>query len=118
MKAISIRQPWAYYIVRGYKDIENRNWATKYRGKILIHASTYFNHNEFIMTSLWVHKKFKIRTPLIYLQRGGIIGEVELMDCVSESDSPWFEGKYGFTLYAPHILPFKKCKGKLGIFNI
>ena len=37
MKAISIRQPWAWLIVQGYKDIKNRTWAAKYRGPILIH---------------------------------------------------------------------------------
>lgn len=39
MKAISIRQPYAYLIVNGKKDIENRNWKTKQRGRVLIHAS-------------------------------------------------------------------------------
>jgi hypothetical protein len=27
-KAISICQPWAWLIVNGYKDIENRIWAS------------------------------------------------------------------------------------------
>ncbi|WP_245839042.1 ASCH domain-containing protein [Yersinia kristensenii] len=40
MKALSIRQPWAWLIVNGYKDIENRTWNTKCRGPVLIHAST------------------------------------------------------------------------------
>lgn len=39
MKALSIRQPWAWLIVNGFKDIENRSWDTKYRGLVLIHAS-------------------------------------------------------------------------------
>jgi hypothetical protein len=39
MKALSIRQPWAWLIVNGYKDIENRSWATKFRGPVLIHAA-------------------------------------------------------------------------------
>ncbi len=26
MKALSIRQPWAWLIVNGYKDVENRTW--------------------------------------------------------------------------------------------
>ncbi len=38
MQALSVRQPWAWLIVAGYKDVENRGWATKYRGRILIHA--------------------------------------------------------------------------------
>jgi len=36
MKALSIRQPWAWLIVDGYKDIENSTWHTNYRGPALI----------------------------------------------------------------------------------
>jgi hypothetical protein len=39
MKILSIRQPWAYLITRGSKNIENRSWPTNYRGPVLIHAS-------------------------------------------------------------------------------
>ena len=38
MKALSIRQPWAHRILREGKDIENRDWPTRYRGPVLIHA--------------------------------------------------------------------------------
>jgi hypothetical protein len=30
--ALSVRQPWAWAIVSGYKDVENRSWPTNYRG--------------------------------------------------------------------------------------
>ena len=39
MKVIVIRQPWAWLIVHGFKDIENRSWRTRYRGALLIQAS-------------------------------------------------------------------------------
>jgi ASCH domain len=39
MKILSIRQPWAYLIANGQKNIENRTWLTNYRGPFLIHAS-------------------------------------------------------------------------------
>jgi ASCH domain len=35
MKVIVIRQPWAWLIVNGIKDIENRSWRTRYRGPLL-----------------------------------------------------------------------------------
>src|SRR5437763_3986357 len=38
-KVIVIRQPWAWLIVNGFKDIENRTWATRYRGPLIIQAS-------------------------------------------------------------------------------
>jgi len=47
MKAISIRQPWAWLIVNGYKDIENRSWPTKFRGRVLIHASKGMTRAEY-----------------------------------------------------------------------
>ena len=43
MKALSIKQPWAWLIVNGYKDIENRTWKTNYRGTFLVHASKGFD---------------------------------------------------------------------------
>ena len=39
MKTLSIRQPFASLVCRGIKTIENRSWETKYKGKLLIHAS-------------------------------------------------------------------------------
>lgn len=38
MKVITIKQPWATLIAKGYKEYEFRTWKTKYRGDILIHA--------------------------------------------------------------------------------
>lgn len=39
MKAITIWQPWATLIARGYKHFETRSWGTAYRGPIAIHAA-------------------------------------------------------------------------------
>lgn len=39
MKALSVRQPWAWAIARGHKSVENRSWTTAHRGHLLIHAS-------------------------------------------------------------------------------
>lgn len=38
MKVITIKQPWATLIAKGYKEYEFRTWKTKYRVDILIHA--------------------------------------------------------------------------------
>lgn len=50
--------------------------------------------------------------------RGAIIGEVDIVDCVTESKSPWFTGPYGFVLANPvaYKVPVP-CKGKLGFFT-
>lgn len=39
MRGLSVRQPWAWYILHGGKRIENRSRRTRYRGPVLIHAS-------------------------------------------------------------------------------
>lgn len=51
------------------------------------------------------------------MERGGIVGSVEIVDCVDESDSPWFFGRYGYVLRDPRPLPFWPCKGQLGFFT-
>lgn len=38
LPVISIRQPCAWLIVHGWKNIENRLWPTRVRGPVLIHA--------------------------------------------------------------------------------
>jgi len=42
MRALSIRQPWAWAILHG-KDVENRTWVTRVTGEFLIHASKTFD---------------------------------------------------------------------------
>ena len=39
MKAISVKQPWAWLIATERKSLETRTWATKYRGDLLICSS-------------------------------------------------------------------------------
>ena len=50
---------------------------------------------------------------------GALIGEVDIIDCVTESKSPWFVGRYGFTLTNPKLydkpIPYR---GQLGFFEV
>jgi hypothetical protein len=39
MRALSVRQPYAWLIVAGLKDVENRSRRLRHRGPLLIHAS-------------------------------------------------------------------------------
>jgi hypothetical protein len=36
--ALSVMQPWAWLILTGGKDVENRTWTTEHRGLLAIHA--------------------------------------------------------------------------------
>jgi hypothetical protein len=117
---LSVRQPWAWLIVNGYKDVENRTWPTKVRGRILIHASKTMTDDDYRDCCLFIMER-GISDVLImkpeYLKRGGIIGETTITDCVSSHQSKWFEGPYGFTLENSKPLPFYQCQGKLGFFS-
>ena len=43
IRAISIRQPWAWAVAQGWKTIENRSRGTGYRGVLAIHAPKRVN---------------------------------------------------------------------------
>lgn len=95
MKALSIKQPWASLIVHGIKDIENRTWATKHRGRIYVHSSgTFFKDFESHMTKdrLWDLGK-KITDKYVNSEKptSEIIGEVSIVDCVINHPSVWAE---------------------------
>lgn len=120
MKALSIRQPWAWHILNSGKDIENRNWKTKVRGRILIHAAQGMTYRELDGANDFAARITGIKFPVFgdTFKRGGIVGSVEIVDCVDASDSPWFMGNYGFVLRDPRPLPFIPWKGQLGFFDV
>lgn len=128
MIALSVRQPWSHFIVAGvpingeppiFKDVENREWKTPFRGRCLIHASKGGTRREFDAAIAGVEDTFGIVIPLGFddFARGGIVGSVEIFDCVAESTSDWFTGPFGFLLREPRELPFRAERGRLSFFN-
>lgn len=123
LKAISIKQPWAWLIVNGYKDLENRATLNSFRGKVLIHASLKPDYDIINTDNDHIYKVLEDNDLLFdddidaYCEVGGIIGAVTITDSITESDSPWFSGPNAFVLTNAVKLPFTPCKGKLGFFN-
>lgn len=122
MKALSIRQPWAHFILHHGKDIENRTKRTRLRGQFLIHVSATMTRDEFNDAN-----NFAIATghatPFDVPSReqlalGGIIGSVELVDCVDDSESVWYMGYKGYVLRDPRPMPFIPYRGQLGFFEV
>jgi len=117
MKALSIRQPWAWLIVNGYKDIENRTWSTDFRGRVYVHAGKRVKQGDFPEQRAYIRESgltLPEEPPL-----GAIVGEVNIIDCVDTSCNPWFCGPYGFLLSSP--IAYKKpipYRGQLGFFSI
>lgn len=113
---LSVRQPWAWAIITPGvgKDIENRTWPTKVRGRVAIHASkgcTVDEYNDAIdfLLAAGVRKTHIGAAGIAAgeyanLVRGAILGTVEIVDCVTSSTSPWFVGTYGFVLRDPKPL--------------
>lgn len=117
IKALSIHQPWAWLIIKGYKLIENRDWETDFRGEFYVHASKSMTNAEY-MGARNLAEMMNIKIPAMHqLERGGIVGMAEITNCVAESESPWFFGDFGFVLKNPRPLPFTPCRGQLNFFN-
>lgn len=98
LKVLSVRQPYAYLIIYGGKDVENRTWRTHYRGRLYIHSPS-FQYSDYITSA--------------------IIGYVDLVDVISDSDSKWAEeNQWHWVLKNPvAIEPIKNIKGKLGVWD-
>ena len=118
--ALSIRQPWAWLIVNGHKPIQNRPWDCGYRGPLLIHASKAVTEEDYEAAEavIRVHELGIVLPSPRQIQRGRIVGQVKLTDCVQRHVGPWFFGPYGFVLADAAPLPFRACPGKLGIFTV
>jgi len=112
--ALSIRQPWAWLIVNGWKPVENRTWWTGRRGKFSVHAGKKFDREGYE----WVRETFpNIPIPEAF-ERGGIVGEATIAGCVTTMENEWFFGPYGFVLQDAAPVPFRPCRGALGFFRI
>lgn len=134
MKALSVRAPWWWAIIHG-KPVENRDWATNFRGRIWLHASKFWKIDE--ITADWEDVKTmaaedNLALPLPVGNEAGrdfatamrnsggcIVGSVEIVDCVTSYPSAFFVGKFGFVLRNPvalqHPVPFR---GALGFFEV
>lgn len=141
MKALSIRQPYAWLIVHGIEDVENRSWHTHYRGPLLIHASQAVDAEDIrIMRERLAEQGITLPEEL---PRGGIVGVATLVDCierveiswwrrllcrllgkdrvsgcVDQPESIWFEGPYGFILRDARPLPFVPWRGQQKFFDV
>lgn len=118
MKALSIRQPWAWLITCGLKDIENRPWPTRFRGEFLVHAGMTFDFGGYE----WLQNDMGIVLPRPdEMNRGGIVGRSAVVNCVQQHPSKWFQGPYGFVLdpkQAGVIADIRRCPGRLKFFDV
>ena len=119
MKALSIRQPWAWLVVNGFKPMENRTWRSLFRGPLLIHASQTSTRADYDACRIFIDGFANMELPPYQeLNYGGIVGLVNMVDCITESESPWFTGDFAFLFDSPKRLSFRSFRGKLGFFTV
>lgn len=122
LKVITIKQPWATLIARGYKQYEFRTWQTKYRGPLLIHAGK------------GVDKEALKRFEDLHLDypKSRIIAKTNLDDCILIDEqfnkqlknnkvygSDDKVGIYAWKLSKVEIIDNDEyLKGQLGLWNI
>jgi hypothetical protein len=139
VKALTVQQPWAWAIVHGGKDVENRTQAWTYRGPLAIHAGSRFSDRGGRSPLLLQHEAYADADMV----KGAIIGVVDLVDVHGAQsvgfwpeqpaccESPWAETAYeqhldGRTrrdivhLVLEHPRPLAEpipCRGALGLWT-
>jgi hypothetical protein len=114
MKCLSVRQPWAWLICAGIKDVENRDWRGHYTGPLLIHASKTVEETDLCWLKQDGH-------PIPeQLAKGAIVGAAVLTRCTTEVSSRWHnDGCWGFCLRDPVLFESPvPWRGQLGFFDV
>jgi hypothetical protein len=122
-KALSVRNPWGYWICTGAKRVENRSRRTSYLGRILIHApiqwDSQFDDSPSLVPAAWPvpadAPPYSASLPC-----SAIIGAAELYDCVRDFPDPWAIPGYWHWLLRNAILykrPILNVRGNLGIWD-
>lgn len=129
MQAITIRQPWAHFIIHGPKRVENRTWPASYRGPLAIHASSSPRSLPGLCRQLGTrdglfHEHVSAEFARIKLEDlafGAILGIVEMVDCRRVEDldepDPWAEGPWCHIYRDPRPLDRPiPCLGALSLW--
>ena len=75
MKALTVVQPWAYFIASFMKQFETRSWATNYRGPLAIHAGLEKMPDG-------MHGLKSLLPATCFIPYGVIVATCVLVDCV------------------------------------
>jgi hypothetical protein len=127
MKALSLRQPWADWVVQGKKTLELRTWTVSHRGPLVIHASQTINKEACLAHGI----------DPASLITGAVIGIVDVVEILElnrddftnyqsqhmasgffnppEEDEVLFGWKLANARELPAPIPFR---GRMGLFNV
>lgn len=110
---LSVPAAVALLIVAGLCDVSNHGWYTRHRGTVLIRAYSiprmaYTETLGIAVKALgWSNLTVDVLPSIaeINAASGRILGVADVVDCVTESASPWFKGPYGLILGRVMALP-------------
>ena len=113
MKALTICQPYAELIARGEKEIENRTWATSYRGPLAIHAGK---------SKAWLDPEDRTHYPGMVF--GAVVALATLRGCIRIEDLPLeyrgsahANGPWCWILIDVRRIEPVPCKGAQGLWD-
>lgn len=79
----------------------------------------FFQDHEATLEEFSVGGKSLRKLCMLQEQLGGIVGLVEVVDCVRDHFSPWARPDcWHWVLDKPRLLPMHPCKGSLGLFRV
>jgi len=86
MRGLTVRQPWAWAIIHGGKDVENRTRSLgQYRGPVAIHAGRQWAGDEALAE---VERMIGFDSTPGGFILGNVIGVVNLVDAHPDVDQP------------------------------
>ena len=131
VRVLTLTQPWAWVVVHGGKDVENRRWNTKYRGPVLIQASESMSRLQYeeareFCERVWDEEGIDpdIMPPhdSPRLARGAIVGRAWITGVVPPHEGagggyrPWhMREQFGFLLAGVEAVEETPWKGGLGL---
>lgn len=119
MRALTVKAPWAWAILHAGKDVENRSWSTSYRGPLAIHAAVGCSRDYYAWATAWM-ANLGVETPALdTLSRGCVMGYVDVIDCVRESDRLWgMADNWHWLLANPRSCEPRFVRGSLGLWTL
>lgn len=116
-KALSVKQPFAYFIATGQKKIEMRSWKTSHRGDLIICSSSRPVVNDSVPfltagATIALVDLYKVKPA------GELTPEEWEQTMIEESEREYYVSGYAWMLRYPRPVIELPVKGNLGIFNV
>lgn len=125
MRAISIKQPWAWAILHAGKGVENRTWSASCQAKLPTRLAIHAGKTEDVEGRLYLESR-GIAVPA-NLPKRCLVGEVTVTACqytespddAADRFGPWAFGPWCWLLTDAQAYDEPiPCKGRLGIFEV